>query len=226
MLKIIQETKTLISLLHDDCTIDKTIVQSIVFDFIKPFKKRLTLSASTIPTAQNFIDSALTTLYNITSASVDKTEFNDGIYELNYWILKFPLIGSFNYLINTNLINGVNILNAFNDTNWIYLDDFYEIDKTKSTQDQLFLKKPVKTLVTAYNPAYKNQEYFAKICGLNNKIKEEISKITPCTNCGEGADSICDKLIMLISIQNNISCKNLEGAKTIFKYLNNIYEKC
>lgn len=222
MLKLIQENKKLISLLHDDCTFDKTKVQSIMLDFLIPVNKKVILNELSIPTAQHFIDNALTTLLNITPNMLGLKEFNDGVYKLDYWIL-IESNYSITYDIDTNIVNGVGILNDFLNTNYIYLDAFYEIDKTKCTINQLFLKRKIKTVVSTYSPTYKFSEYFAKTYNLNQFIISEIEKITPCNDCNSQSDNICDKMIMLISIKNNIDCKNVEGAEKIFNYLSSLY---
>lgn len=230
MLRLIRETCSVLTLLHDDCTFAKTDVQSVIFEFKHPYKKRVELNSTTFPTASNFVDKDLTVLYNLNISTILPSSLNavykSEIYQLDYYIIKFShYSGSIS--ANSNLLNGTDILNDFQDTNYVYLgDSFYEIDKRKSTQNQLFLKKPVSTSFTTYNPAYLSKEFFGVFEQLKKEIRNKISKVTPCNNCDNKVSELCNDVIMLMSASNAVVCNDLEGAKTIFKHLNSKYESC
>lgn len=65
----------------------------------------------------------------------------DGLYTVDYYL--FQAREAVLYEIGSNIVAAPNIYNSFLGFDYIYLDKIYEIDKTKSTDNTLFLKEPV-----------------------------------------------------------------------------------
>jgi hypothetical protein len=235
MLELLKETSNRLTLLHNDCTFEKSEVQFVVLKFVKPYAIALRLDNSTSPTVANFIDCAVTTLWNIELGEVVPSsldaQFKHGLYELEYFVAKKPTKVITN-ITEGNLVNGVNILDDFISTNYIILNNspniVYEIDKRNSTQHSLFLKKPVSDInqISNYNPVFKSKEVLFVAEHLKKKVLSQIEQLSACTACGNELNAVIYDIIKYMAIERAISCDNIEGAISIFNYLNAKYEKC
>jgi sulfur relay (sulfurtransferase) DsrF/TusC family protein len=232
MLKLVRETCTVLSFLHDDCTLDKTRVQSVIFKFNKPYTTEFVLNSSTSPSAENFIDKDLTTLFNVSlndflnstvSSSLNAPNLLSGVYELEYLILLKPT-KQINSIINHHVLNGAGIYNEFTNTNLIYISgNVYEIDKTKSTLDSVWLKKPILNETFIYYPVYRIDESFVATEHLKKKMIHKIATLSTCQDCNNEAEALCMDVIALTSAVSAINCNDSVTAIEIINSLNNKY---
>lgn len=218
MLFVIQETKDSFSLVHDDCTIDSSVVQSVVLELSKNFKTELT-SYSAVQAA-DFVDCDKKVYWTINKTKeIEKSN----LYEASYIIVKKPT-KTITSIEEKNIVRGNGILYDFHDTDIIQIDgERYTIDKARSDIDYLVLKKPVSSDLRVYNPVVVVKEHILLQWQLKQEIFKKINSFGVCDDCNSDiTDMMCD-IFKLIRIQNAIECGDVETAKVIFNSLKSKY---
>lgn len=217
MLYVFRETKDSFSLVHDDCTVDSSTVQSIVLEFDK--NSKFELNEYSAVKAQDFVDCNKKVYWTISDELLKKSN----LYDVEYQIVKIPtkIITS---IEEGNILHGIGILYDFHDTDFIKIDDkVYEIDKKHSNIDYLFLKKPVCSEILSYNPVLIFKECILLRWELKKTIHDKIASISSCDVCtSEVNDLMCD-IFKLMRVQTAIDCGNCDDAKIIFNSLKNKY---
>lgn len=215
MLYVFRETKDSFSLVHDDCTIDPSVVQSVVLQFDKNVK--FELNEHSAVKAKDFVDCNKKVYWTIESLK------KSNLYKAEYQIIKIPT-KTITSIEEGNILHGIGILYDFHDTEFIKIDNkIYEIDRKHSDIDYLFLKTPVCSEVLVYNPVLIFKECILLKWELKNLIYDKITSISTCDVCtSEVNDLMCD-VFKLMRIQSAIDCGNCENAKVIFDSLKNKY---
>lgn len=220
MISVIKETSNSVSLISTDCTIDYSVVQSVVLEFTE--KSKFTLTDSTPVKANDFLNENKNLYWTI-----DKTKEleKSGVYDVKIHINKYQT-KSISGITEKNIVNGINILLDFYDTNFIRIGDkVYEIDKKRSYIDHLFLKTPVKVIPDnlTYNPVLVEEQCLFLSHSLKEKLNKRITDIPTCDSTDIVQELTFD-LFALIRVDNAIACGNCSGAKKIFQSLKNKYE--
>lgn len=220
MLSVIQETKDNFSLIHDDCTIDNSVVQSVVLEFSK--KSRFELTDLTPVKANDFVNCDRKVYWTI--EKTDELE-NSNLFNAKYYICKYQT-RSITNITEGNIVNGTNILLDFSEIDLIKIGNhIYEIDKKHSDIDFLFLKKPVKDqpLGLPYNPVILSEKCILLDYDILNRINNKIKSLPVCDSCDDSiVDVMCD-LFALKRVEDAINCNDCDSAKTIFNSLKNKY---
>ena len=170
MIRTFNETDNNISLIYDDCTIDYSIVQSVILEFTKKSKFILDDNSSVKPA---FFLNCDEKVY----WTIEKTEEikKSNVYDVEIQIVNNPT-KVITQIAEKNLVHGTNILFDFHNTDFIKIGtEIYEINKLKSKDDILFLKKPIKEELNdlKYNPVLiKHQCIF-----LGKELIKKINKI-------------------------------------------------
>ena len=220
MLTKIQETENSLSLIHNDCTIDDSIVQSIILEFTKKSRYKLTINSVVKP--NDFVNCDKKLYWTIQKTQELK---KSNVYDVKYYILRYQTKIATN-IIEGNLVNGVEILHDFHDTDYISINDIiYKIDKQHSSVNQLFLTEPVKNIpeTLIYNPVLYYKQCLFLNYEINKLLKKQIAQIPVCDNCNEEITTLMCDLFSLIRVENAIECNDCISAKNIFNNLKNKY---
>ena len=175
------------------------------------FKKEI--NQSTNPRLIDFLNPNLNT-----KLSVDVKD--DGLVKVDYYL--FKSVEAVIYEVGSNIVAAPNIYNSFIGFDYIYLDDVYEIDKSKSSTQTLFLKQPVKATSSLYYKGKKATDYVAYLCNTKKEVTKRVLKLSVCKNCGCEYSDLSKSLIQisLMGKSNNIT---LDNKKAIVKELLNRY---
>jgi hypothetical protein len=233
MLKAFQTGSKSVKFLNDNSTYINNKVGFVVFDF-KGFKK-VVLDTTTSPTAKDFVDKDLNTLFtmtaqNLTSSLDADSKFNDGFYEVDYYIstkIDNPVT------LRNNRIEVVGVLQNFKNTNLVHIHTnsplrmvAYEIDIRRSTENSLYLLEPIKV-----NDEYINTTYTTNISSLTkykcffvvaSHIKEEaLSEITNLSFLDETEryNKVVKTVVKLVALDSAIDCNNYQSALEIYNHL-------
>lgn len=202
-------------LIKQNCKANSIEVQHL-FDYfnlskivlnLKELNTSVTVDATSNP---NIVDYVSPTTNTNVSIGISR----DGVFKLEY--LMFSQIGSVDVVLNDNIVTREGIYSEFTDVDYIFLDKLYEIDKSKCTDDTLWLKAPVKVfdgLAPVYK-VYKHDDYVTYTCGIEKTIKGLILNKTPCNNCN--TDNICNVLQYLTALKID-KCSSYKTKKAIFE---------
>jgi len=173
---------------------------------LKELNTSVTVDATSNPNINDYVNPNTNTTVSIGVS-------RDGVFKLEY--LMMASVGSVDVVLNDNIVTREGIYTEFTDVDYIFLDKLYEIDKTKCTEDTLWLKSPIKVfngLAPVYK-VYKHDDYVSYTCGIEKTIKKMILDKTPCNNCS--TDNICAVLQYLTALKID-KCSSYETKKAIF----------
>lgn len=203
--QVIDETVSRFKLV-DVSTLENQGAVEVILDFPNG---AVTLSNSTTPESYNFINPYL-------NVYLDLENWGSGVYEFDYQIRYLGLKNI--TLSNSNLIHATGIIHEFRDTNWIFIDRLYEIDKTLSSDDVLFLKSPVKAFVDDYKIVFRDVVWFVLIAKARAQIAEKIAQIPLCDTCYD-LDKLMKMQMFLVGLKGAEVCDDLSSAKRIWEVL-------
>lgn len=206
------------------CGIIGTGLNSIIYRVKSPKSFDIVFDNNSIPTVGSMIADNYAVTSKISSFLLTgDVEFVDGIYEYDEYHL---YNNSHNVIANANQneITATGILYDFDTTDYIWAGNkVYTIDKVLSTPDVLVLTEPLEVNINSYKVVkLKDTGFFGLYRDFNNWLVEKINKITNCVNCQGKIIEMTKLLTYVLGLVHNIECQDVEGAKTIFNYLNKI----
>jgi hypothetical protein len=191
---------------------------SILYDFaiIEKNNKQIVLNNSTTnPLLFDFLNPTLNT----------KVEFDaiDSWFYINYFLFK-SYNGCGATITDKNKINNSAIYNSFIGFDYILIDNvYYEIDKSKSSDNQLFLKKPLPSNTVTncnFGKGNKESQIGYSICESNKKILKEVLD-SKCTDCAKEYEKHYKELIQIQLLKSD--CISDEDVKSIVKSITDKY---
>ena len=214
-ISLINETLSTITLADVSEEIENIGASRVVFNF---GTNVVTLDGTTTPASYNFINPALNVMLDLSS---DK--FENGVTEFDYFVC---YLGHRQFNITErNLFNAVDILDDFHTAEWIALgNEFYQVDITKSSQNQLFLKTHVNGTPSYYEVVYKDTLFFTYIERWRKKFAEMITELTTCDTC-QDIDKLTKVALHLTALKAAERCDNVDEAKSIAKFIKDLLER-
>jgi len=216
-IELVSENLNTFTLVEVSPEIENLGVSEVILDF---GQYKLKLDGTTSPASHNFINPYLTVFLE-----VDKSKFNgSGVYEFDYYI-KYLGHRSFN-ITERNLFNSIGILDDFYNAEVIGLEgEYYEIDKTKSSDNQLFLKTPVnKTSYQYYEIVLKDRQFIVLTEEWKKKFSEKITELSTCDTC-QNIDELTKIALHLTSLKAAERCNSVDEAKSIANFLKDLIDK-
>lgn len=208
------------SLLLQDKTCDSAIANpSQVLLYVDKWKKTLKLDSTTNPTASMFLNPNLFTEWEIKASEFSIDSFQADVIKVKYTFLY--AYSGVSFVIGDNLVNKVGIYNDFLDTNFIYIDELYEIDKQKSTPDQLFLKKPIKSGTIVFK-AYSKDNYLLVFDSVVKWLADKTNELTGICDLEESR-KLVRLTVDLASVISNYNCGNYTNAKEALDLIRKTY---
>lgn len=163
------------------------------------------------PKIQDFLNPNINSKLNIPITK-------DGVFNLEFLLMNN--LGDCTWEKGKNLIKRDGLYNQVD--KFISIGNtIYEVDKTKSTTDTLFLKSPIGTddcTLDTYS-VIKYEDYFVFTSYLEDKMVDSILNYEPCDNC-KPVD--CRNLQLLLALKIKSGCSNYKTLKSIWDKLSSL----
>lgn len=173
---------------------------------------RTEINSSTNPRLIDFLNPNLNT-----KISIDVSY--DGLYKIDYYL--FQSREAVLYDIGSNIVSAPNIYDSFLGFDYIYLDTIYEIDKTMSNTNTLFLKEPVQGNSILVYKGKKHQKDVAYLYNTKKELTKRVLNLR-CQNCSN-EEAVFNKSFLYIDLLKQDVNASYDEKKNIVDELLNRY---
>lgn len=143
----------------------------------------------------------------------------DGLYTVDYYL--FQAREAVLYVLGSNIISAPNIYDSFIGFDYIYLDKVYEVDKTKSTDNTLYLKEPVTANSTLVFKGKKATNYVPYLYNTKRELTKRVLNLK-CKDCTK-EEAVYNKSFLQIKLVKSDIDASYEEKKSLVDELLNRY---
>lgn len=176
------------------------------------------LNSGTTPTLSSFLS----------PNSLTGIAFNarmDEIVDVKYTLFSALSNSGLTYILGDNIVRQSGIYNLFSQTDYIYIDRLYTIDKSRSGADFLYLTAPIKSNATTVYKAYHTRKCVAILYDIPEKIKQLAMNFDDCCDCKQG-EVLCRVLQFYEAIKVQEECNDCEKLKSFLDKLKQALNIC
>lgn len=148
--------------------------------------------------------------------------FNLLIKDDDYTELIFSVYTSLIYPIESfgvDYIEGSNVLNNFVDTDYLSVNGIeYNINKTNSTQNKVYVNRPFTTTVSNVLIVSNYKEYLFPIKSILKQIESKIANISNICDC-DTINKTTDYVLKFMSLSSALKCCDRGKSLELYKFL-------
>ncbi len=199
-------------------------VSRVILDFIEPIKKRIELNGTTKVKAYNFVNPFLNTFLTLNDTDLGSTKgFKPDIYEIDYSV-HYPFREELFVTVGHNELHGINMMDVLDDANWLYInEEYYRVIREYSTQDYLFLDRPVEKMATVGEVAYRDKVYLPLIEQFRELMAKMFRRMARVTTDSE-LERVRDASNVLIGLVDNVRHEDIASAREQILFLKQLLQ--